>query len=156
MPTVGLMFDLQYAAAGATAAVGVAQSQFDQARKSQGSEAQSKKLLDDATKRADGFTDNQRGAGAMGASVYLLGSTFSTINAANNPEGQVPRNDLESSLKQLFTDARERLKAMGRLALGRDTGADYSALPHQEGVAGGLGDNPYSEYSSAPSMLISD
>lgn len=90
----------------------------------------------------------------MGASIYLLGSTFSTINAANSAEGQVSRNDLESALKQLFTDARERLKAMGRLALGRDAGADYSALPSQEGVAGGLGENPYSQYSTAPHLLM--
>lgn len=81
----------------------------------------------------------------MGASVYLLGSTFSTINAANDLAGQVSRANLQDLLKELFANARERLKVIGRLALGRNDGGDYSALPHQSGVGGGLGEDPYGE-----------
>lgn len=131
-----------YVGAAASAAVAVAQAAVDEAKRNEQSTARADALKASAEKRADKMGKGGRGAGAAGGSTYLLGSTFSTISATSDAENQVEMGDLTEGLKELFTQARERLDLMGKLALGQ--GGDYSQLPHEVGTGGIIGEDSYS------------
>lgn len=131
-----------YIGAAASAAVAVAQAAIDEAKRNEQSTERAEAMKASAEKRADKVAKGGRGSGAAGGSTYLLGSTFSTISAASDAENQVQMGELTEGLRELFTQARERLDLMGKLALGQ--GGDYSQLPHEVGTGGIIGEDSYS------------
>lgn len=74
---------------------------------------------------------------------YIIGSTFSTISAATDPEDQVSSSDLTAVLSQLFSGARDHIVSIGQLATGQN--GDYSLLPNANGTGNAppLADNSY-------------
>ncbi|KAK3048424.1 hypothetical protein LTR09_010255 [Extremus antarcticus] len=69
--------------------------------------------------------------GAFGASTYIIGGTFGIIDIGDGADpGQIDGGDLEPVLESLFTQSREFLEKMGRMAAGHaEEGDDYNLLP---------------------------
>lgn len=117
-----------FAGAAAASSVGVATGLINQAnaRKQLAGKANAEKLLAASQAKAEAASKYGRGAGAMGGSTYLLGSTFGLISAATEPDNQVPAGLLEENLKTMFSDARDRLVEIGKLATGQYLSEDRS------------------------------
>ncbi|KAK5173346.1 uncharacterized protein LTR77_002027 [Saxophila tyrrhenica] len=129
-----------FAAIAAASAVGVANSLADAARQNNYAVDEAERRLDAARKREAAITNGGRGAGAMSSGTYLVGSTFSTISASQDAEGQVTTGDLSPALVDLFSGAWNKLEQIGRLALGRnDEGESFGLLPHGDPRPDGWG-----------------
>lgn len=98
-----------------------------------------------------------RALGAFGASTYMIGGTFGIIGIGDGVDsGQIDGGDLQPVLETLFTQSREFLEKIGRMAAGHaEEGDDYNLLPGQQGSSGIYPfENPiayfYSDVSQAP------